>query len=224
MLRKYLCAIVLMAVSASLYAEAGGLGGFTIGAGFPGIQSLNERLKPYGLDLRSPMVLTGGAGYAFGRHVILGGFGYGGAVQAENNDEIVKFSGGGGGFEIGKIWKAGPAWFAAMATLGGFGYEMRFRPKLQDVDFDSLVVYPRRVAILTAGGVLIGASGMLIFPVSGPFSLGLKAGVYYTPTAKKWSLDDGGKVFNAPEVSPLHYSAQVMLLFGKVVQTPAKEQ
>jgi len=215
----------LIFVGAQLYAGgAGGLGGFTLGAGYPGIQSLNDRLKSYGLDLRSPMVLTGGAGYGFGGPVILGGFGYGGTVQAENTDMVVEFSGGGGGFEIGKIWQAGPGWFAAMATLGGFGYELKFRPKLSDVDFDSLVVSPRRVAILTTGGVLIGASGMLIFPVSGPFALGLKAGVYYTPTAKKWSLEDGGKVFNAPELSPIHYSAQVMLLFGKVVHAPMKKQ
>ena len=219
MLRKSIGITVLLLTSVTMYASVGGIGGFNLGAGFPGIQNLNDRLKPYGLDLKSHMIISGGSGYALARNLILGGFGYGGSVQSENPDMILEFSGGGGGFEIGRVWDAGPGWFAVMATLGGFGYSLKIRPKLADVDFDSLLANPRRVATLTTGSVLVGASGMYIFPVSGPFSLGVKAGVYYTPMVKDWKLEDGAAVFNAPQLQPFHYSIQVMLMFGKVVKS-----
>ena len=211
--------VATLFLGSPLSAAVGGLGGFSLGAGFPGIQNLNDRLKPYGLDLKSSMVISGGSGYALARHLILGGFGYGGSVQSENPDMILEFSGGGGGFEIGRVWDAGPGWFAVMATLGGFGYSLKMRPKLSDIDFDSLLAQPRRVAELTTGSVLVGASGMYIFPVSGPFSLGVKAGIYYTPMARDWALEDGAAVFNAPKLQPFHFSVQVMLMFGKVVKT-----
>jgi len=216
---------MLMLVSVSLYAGAGGLGGFNIGAGFPGVQSLNDRLTPYKLELKTPMIVTGGSGYAFAHHLILGGFGYGGVIKAENNNQILEFSAGGGGFEIGRVWDTGPGWFALMATIGGFGYELKMRPKLADVDFDTLIANPRRVAMMTTGSVMVGTSGMLFFPLSSLFTLGLKAGLYYTPFVKTWKLEDGAAVFNAPEVSQITYSAQLMLMFGKIVPTkPEKTQ
>ena len=219
MVKRSICKVVVLLVSVPLYAGAGGLGGFTIGAGFPCIQSLNERLKPYTLTLKTLMVITGGSGYAFGRGVIIGGFGYGGSTSSENTNQMLDLSAGGGGFEIGRIWNTGPGVFALMATIGGFGYKLTIRPKLTDIEFDSLILNPRRIAKLSSGSVLLGVSGMLILPITGIFSLGLKAGLYYTPFTKGWKLEDGAAVFNSPHINQLTYSLQTMVLLGKIIPT-----
>ena len=210
----WVVALVLGLIGALNAAGAGGFGGYGIGMAFPGISALKTRLQAHGLELQPPMMVQGGQGYGFAGKLILGGFGFGGSLRAENPDLIAELSGGGGGFEIGRIHKAGPGWVALMATLGGFGYMLTLRPKLEDVDFDSLIAHPRRVARIGTGSPMLGVSGMAVFPVVSFFSLGVKAGAYFLPMAEKWILEDGATVFNAPKLDPLTYSVQLMLLFG----------
>lgn len=215
-------AALLILVGMLSAQSAGGFGGYGVGAAFPAMDALKTRLQAHGLNLQTPMVIHGGQGYGFGGNLILGGFGFGGAIQAENDREVVELSGGGGGFEIGRIWRTGPFHLALTAVIGGFGYELKFRPRLEDVDFDSLVANPRRVASLGTSSPLLGTSGMVVFPVISFFSLGLKAGVFYLPMVGDWKLADGAEVFNAPQIDPLAYSLQVIFLFGGWKEIPKK--
>lgn len=193
-----------------------GMGGVNIGLNVLGITALNQRLESHGLRLSSNIVGMGGMGIGVHKDVLIGGFGFGGSSTSENQNTQIGLSAGEGGVILGKAWGMAQGLVVLTSTFGGYGYSLALRPKLTDVDFDSLLTNPQRVSTLHSGGIFVGIGGMVIYPIVGPFFVGLHAGVSYafTSNAGEWKLSDGAHVFNAPKIEPLRYTAQLLLLFG----------
>ncbi len=218
-----LLGVLLVGVSGLHAAEpvGGGYGGYYLGAGFQGLQALNDHLANIGLQLNSPLFIQGGGGFGYGGRFLFGGFGYGGHATASSGGTTVDLSTGGGAFEMGPWWAIGPARLALLGLLGGYGYTLTLKPDLPDVDFDSLLVEPRRMAQLTTGGVLLGVGTLAFVPVTSYLALGIHATLAFVPLGD-WQLADGARVHNAPAPSRWHASVQVMILFGGEGHRPPK--
>ncbi len=207
---------LLVAAAPALKATevlGGGYGGYYVGAVFPGLQDLNDHLKPQGLDLNPPMFCQGGGGFGYGGAILMGGFGYGGSLTAEHGGRRVELAGGGGAFEMGRIWAVGPVRLALTGLLGGYGYTLSLKPDLPDADFDSLLVHPERMTRLSTGGVMVGVGTLVFVPLTSFLALGLHATLAYVPFGE-WQLEDGAEVHGAPNLSRWHPSLQVTVLFG----------
>ena len=215
-IKGYIATLILLA--GPLGAQAGGFGGFYSGIDFPQINNLKDALAQHNLNLAEHVITYGGGGYGLAGNMIIGGFGYGGQTSAENNKEVVEFSAGGGAFEAGRLWNyKNHIYFALTGAIGGYGYTLKFRPKLEDVEFDSLVENPGRVASLSTGGVMLGLNSMVIFRVLPFISLGLRGSFMFVPF-RSWKLEDGAKVFGMPSIKKYLYGLQFMVLFGKVME------
>ncbi len=211
--------ILLVATGVAQAADAGGFGGYFLGLTWPGLGDLQQRLESHGFQMPNQALIHGGGGYGFGQGWIFGGFGYGGSLTADRSGETVELSVGGGGFEMGRIWRVGPVLAALTGILGGYGTTLTLRPELNDVDFDSLVIHPQRMARMSTGGVLLGLGALVVMPLTSWFSLGLRGHLAFTPMGK-WELEDGAELWNAPDPSRWHATVQVMFLFGGWARTP----
>ncbi|MBD3285465.1 hypothetical protein GF359_03445 [candidate division WOR-3 bacterium] len=212
-MKKTVVIAVLLIATAS-FASARGYGGFVLSYMMPNLDELSTEFTDQGLDpLEDELVTFGGGGWG-GTNVMVGGWGFGGARTTDGDSVSVKLNFGGGFFEPGyfiNIFRG----FGIMPSvgIGGTSVSMELRPRLGDVEFDSLLINPGRTSKVHYNTFTVAPSLTIIIPIEF-IALQLKGGYMWSPFSGGWELEDGAEIWNTPDVEPSGIYAQAGILFG----------
>jgi len=208
-------ALILFVLSSSLLfaVTTGGFGGIQVIGTYQDNENLNSALSGVGIELDKIMYGVGGGGLFITKGFAIGGSGFGASRTYATQDLKVDYSYGSGMFEFGPMFDLKILNLGIILGLGGGGEDMKLRPNLADISFDSLLVNPGRVSTLTRGGMEVGASLLILYQLKDFIALTLKGGASYG-FGWQWQLDDGATVYDQPEDMPLRINASLGVLFG----------
>jgi len=211
-MKKVILAVMIISVAA--FAAGRGYGGFVMSYMMPDLSELSDVFVDHGLPAIDENLFTYGGGGWGGTNVMVGGWGFGGGRQFDNDSISVKLQYGGGFFEPGyfiNIFKG----FGIMPSvgIGGTSVTMKLRPRLGDVEFDSLLVNPGRTSEVTYNTFTVAPSLTILIPIEF-VALQIKGGYMFSPFQGEWELEDGANLTNAPEINPSGIYAQAGILFG----------
>lgn len=211
-MKKVMLTVVILAAVA--FAGARGYGGFVLSYMMPDLTELSDRFDDQGLpELKDEVITYGGGGWG-GTNLMVGGWGFGGSTRVDNEAVAVKLFYGGGFFEPGyfiNIYRG----FGVMPSvgIGGTTVSMELRPRLGDVDFDTLLVNPGRTSKVSYATFTVAPSLTILIPIEF-MALQIKGGYMWSPFTGSWELEDGADLWNAPDIEPSGIYASVGLLFG----------
>jgi len=207
--------LVLMLVAVVAFAGGRGYGGFIVSYTMPDLSNLNSALTDYDpkLELESEFITYGGTGWG-GDKLMLGGWGFGGSRKFDGDSISIRMSYGGGFFEPGyfiNIWRG----FGVKPGLGigGTGISLELRPKLSDIEFDSLLANPARTSAIHYGAFTIAPSLSILIPIEF-IAIEIKGGYMWSPFTGEWELEDKANLLDAPKINPSGVFASAGLLFG----------
>lgn len=214
-MKKAIFLVLILAVA--VFAQGRGYGGFVLSYMMPDFDALNEELSDVqGMArIEDDYIITyGGGGWGGGKHLMFGGWVFGGSRKFDGDSVSVKMEYSGGFFEPGyfiNIYKG----FGVMPSvgIGGTGVNLKLRPKLGDVSFDSLLVNPGRTSEVDYTTFTVAPSFTILIPIEF-IAIQLKGGYMWSPFGGEWSLEDGADLRNAPQINPSGIYAQAGLLFG----------
>ena len=211
-LTVFICALFL---SLFLFASSisGGYGGIQLIGTYQDMTNINSRLSGLGIELEEIAYGVGGGGMAIVNNFYIGGSGFGATKNYATEDLKVEYSYGSGMFEFGPIFDMKFFNLGIILGLGGGGEDMKLRPNLSDISFDSLLTNPGRVSTVSRGGMQVGASLMILYKMKDFIALSLKGGASYG-FGWQWELDDGATLYNQPDDRPLRVNVSLGILFG----------
>ncbi len=207
-------AVAVITILSTGLIAAEGYGGFSVSMMMPTVDSINAVFKAHNLpELSGQQFTLGGCGWG-GDKIVLGGSGFGGMEVVENDSMQVQASYGGGFFEAGYVLPiASFLRVRPILGLGGTGYDLKLRPKLGDVSFDSLLAHPGRTSSISGAGFsVMGALGITI-PIQF-IALDFKGGYIFSPSKVNWELDDGSNLLMGPYFKADGVFVTVSILFG----------
>jgi len=213
-MKKTIFLVLILAVAA-FAAKGRGYGGFVLSYMMPDLSKLSSEFTAHGLPAVDDDIVTyGGGGWGGGDHLMFGGWVFGGSRKFDGDLVSVKMTYGGGFFEPGyfiNIYKG----FGVMPSvgIGGTGVNLKLRPKLGDVSFDSLLVNPGRTSEVDYTTFTVAPSFTILIPIEF-IAIQLKGGYMWSPFEGEWSLEDGADLRLGPEINPSGIFASAGLLFG----------
>lgn len=90
-----------------------------------------------------------------------------------------------------------------MLGIGGVQPSFHLRKISEDIEFDSLLLAPGRIATISPGTKLTGLAaielGLMLPSKAGRYGLGLRGGYLYSPFNLDWHLADGARVTKTPK-------------------------
>jgi hypothetical protein len=153
----------------------GGFGYFSMGFTSMNIDALNQRMGSYGYpSLNAAGFTTGGGGFAVIKNVLIGGEGWamdGGNVKG--NGFTSTFSSAGGIFMMGYVFGSKKFTLYPLLGFGGGGMQVKMRPDLAALPFDSVLSNPGR------GVDISGGSPVITFGLGSEFRTGSKVPGYF---------------------------------------------
>jgi hypothetical protein len=210
--------IVFLALvfAVAAFAEGRGYGGFVLSYMMPDLDALNEKLADVpGMATLDDYIITYGAGgWGGGKHLMFGGWFFTGSHKLDGDAVSVKINHSGVFFEPGyfiNIFRG----FGVMPSvgIGGTSVDLKLRPRLGDVEFDTLLVNPGRTSEVNYTTFTVAPSFTILIPIEF-VAIQLKGGYMYSPFQGSWELEDGADLRNAPQINPSGIYAQAGLLFG----------
>lgn len=196
----------------------GGFGGVIVGGAMPYIDNINMRMTPTGVKFSNYSYGIGGGGYSIVKKLAIGGAGIGYSQTAESPTLRADLSLGMGFFQVGyRVLHLKFLDIIPMIGIGGGGYTIQLRPKLADVDFDSLILNPGRTSSITTGGFGLAPQLMAMFSLGESKSfinLILQAGLIWMPQAGTWNLSDGAALLNGPGIKSYTPYLNLGVVFG----------
>lgn len=198
----------------------GGAGGYTIGIFKMANENINQKLVALHAQEINNVLLQGGSGYSLNGRVIIGGTGMGGSVERTGDSVKVKYTAGGGYFEVGYIPASIKCVYPVlMLGIGGYSEELVISRLTRKSDWDSIWQDPANESVLKHGGFSLSPSLALIF-ISPKIPLGLMLKITYnTILTKKWEFDDGTVLTSYPG-SPLGSLSFTLTILGKSIKRP----
>ena len=213
MKKSFISIVFILFAFIIAFPESGGYGGLLIGGTYQKNDNINSSLSQVGIELDGILYGAGGGGIFITKNFAMGGSGFGASRTYATQDLKIDYSYGSGMFEFGPMFDLKVLNLGIILGFGGGGEDMKLRPNLSDISFDSLLLNPGRVSTITRGGMEVGASLMLLYKLKDFIALSLKGGVVYG-FGWQWQLDDGATVYNQPEDRPLRVNCSLGVLFG----------
>ena len=195
--------------------KGGGFGGFQISYIKPRISPLNELNKKYGLSEFGDILSYGGGGYAIIGKIIIGGMGFGGNKTVKNDTLKVRYSAGGGFFEMGyEILDLGILTLYPMLGIGGYGETIEIFPTRGDINWNDFYTASKRFSAASSGGFTLSPQiSLLVFPSNFFIGIMIKAGSTLR-LSKTWKLSDGYRLLDTPEFDNFVPHVDIMIFWG----------
>lgn len=196
----------------------GGAGGYTIGIFKMANENINQKLIAIHASEINNVLLQGGSGYSLNGRVMIGGTGIGGSVVRTGDSVKVKYTAGGGYFEVGYIPTSMRCVYPVlMLGIGGFSEELVISRLTRRSDWESIWQDPANETVLKHGGFSLSPSLALLF-ISTKIPLGLMFKITYnTILTKKWEFDDGTVLTSYPD-SPSGSVSFTLTILGKSIK------
>lgn len=214
-MKKAIFLVLILAVA--VFAQGRGYGGFVLSYMMPDFDALNQELS----DVRGMaridddyVITYGGGGWGGGKHLMFGGWAFGGGRRFDGDSVSVKMTYGGGFFEPGYFINIYRGFgIMPMVGIGGTAVSLNLRPRLGDVDFGDLLDNPGRTSEVSYGTFTVAPALTILIPIEF-IAIQIKGGYMWSPFPGSWELEDGADLRNAPEINPSGIYAQAGLLFG----------
>jgi hypothetical protein len=210
--------VVLLAATAfAAKPVGGGFGCFGPLVAFTDFQGLNDAFGAAGIPhkLNSTHWAFGGAGYGLVERIVIGGSGWGGSQTIASDSLSAEVSVSGGAFNIGyQVLSTKHLIVAPVLGVGGGGYSITLRKLSGSVpNFGELLLDPGRTSTVSFSGLQLSPELMIVIPVNFT-GLQIRGGAVYSPMSADWTLEDGGKLNQGPQVSKLMPYVSASIVFG----------
>jgi hypothetical protein len=206
----------------SLRAQ-GGYGGLLFGSEWVKVDALNAKMDAAGYQAFSDAFPAfGGWGAFIGKHVLIGGCGWGIWQTRQSPDATARLSAGLGFFDLGYVVRSGKmARLTALTGIGGGGFEMEITPAQMERDFEQILQNPRVLTRISSGQLVVKLGFQLDHTVwmekgasqGAAVLLGIRAEYLFPLGDMEWETD-GTQLYRMPELDLKGPHVKLIVGFG----------
>ncbi|RKY05302.1 hypothetical protein DRP77_01400 [Candidatus Poribacteria bacterium] len=221
-MRRFVTLFIPLILLPSIAPADGGRGGVAMTYSFLDLSELNGGLKAGGYpELGERLFSVGGGGHAVIGDLIIGGSGWGGVAEAENEGRAASLRIGGGFFEIGYLFEFKPFFqLAPVIGIGGVGVTLSLERleegRERSLTWEELLENPhlRKGPAELSGGSFAVKAGLFGRIVKIAFvSIGFECGYLFAPERVRLYQDDD-RVWGAPELNLSSAYGRILIYFG----------